>query len=229
MMRRPRQMPMPMDLPTDHSRARFVTAPCNAQAMALIETADWPAGKLVLTGPAGAGKTHLLHIWADQRQAARIAPEALAQADLETLAKHGAVAIDAAARVAGDARAETALFHLHNMLAERRGQLLLAARTPVRDWGIALPDLLSRLQAAPHVALAAPDDTLLAGVLAKLFADRQVAVSENLIPFLLPRMERSLDAAQRIVAALDAESLARKAPITRQLAADVMQKSLDFG
>ncbi|TVP69765.1 MAG: chromosomal replication initiator DnaA [Rhodobacteraceae bacterium] len=222
-------MPIPMELPADHARERFLIAPCNAQAIAMIDAPDWPAGKLIVTGPAGSGKTHLLHIWAAQHQAVLLDGKTLATRDLTELAASGAVALDDAAQVAGDAQAETALFHLHNMLAEARGRLLLAARTPVRDWGIALPDLLSRLQAAPHVAVAPPDDALLAGVLGKLFADRQVIVADNLIPFLLPRMERSLAAAQRIVAALDAEALARKAPITRQLAADVMQKSLDFG
>ena len=228
-MHRPRQMPMPMELPADHARARFLTAPCNAQAIAMIDAPDWPAGKLVVTGPAGSGKTHLLHIWAAQHQAVLLDARALATRDLTELAASGAVALDDTAQIAGNPQAETALFHLHNMLAEGRGRLLLTARKPVRDWGLALPDLLSRLQAAPHVAVAPPDDALLAGVLGKLFADRQVIVADNLIPFLLPRMERSLAAAQRIVAALDAEALARKAPITRQLAADVMQKSLDFG
>ncbi len=228
-MHRPRQMPMPMELPADHARARFLTAPCNAQAIAMIDAPDWPAGKLVVTGPAGSGKTHLLHIWAAQHQAVLLDARALATRDLTELAASGAVALDDTAQIAGNPQAETALFHLHNMLAEGRGRLLLTARKPVRDWGLALPDLLSRLQAAHHVAVAPPDDALLAGVLGKLFADRQVIVADNLIPFLLPRMERSLAAAQRIVAALDAEALARKAPITRQLAADVMQKSLDFG
>lgn len=227
-MRTPRQMPIAMDLPADHAAESFVTAPCNAQAKALIQAGTWPAGKLVLTGPEGAGKTHLLHIWANATRARVLHPRDLGKADLTTLADRGAVALDDASELAGTRALETAAFHLHNMLAERQGRLLLAARAPVRDWGLTLPDLLSRLQAAQHVALAAPDDALLAGVLEKLFADRQVRISDNLIPFLLPRMERSLAAAQALVARLDAESLARKKPISRQLAADVMQTSFDF-
>ncbi|MGY6549385.1 MAG: chromosomal replication initiator DnaA [Roseinatronobacter sp.] len=228
MTRKHRQMPIPISLPADFARARFIVGPCNAQALHLIEASDWPAGKLVLTGPEGSGKTHLLRIWAKARGAvlldgASLIGASLTDADLTRAASRGAVALDRAGLVASETGAETALFHLHNMLAEAGGQLLLADRQPVRDWGLALPDLLSRLQASAHVALSLPDDALLEGVLRKLFEDRQVQVTPPVIPYLLSRMERSLGAASRIVARLDAESLARKSPITRQLAADVME------
>jgi chromosomal replication initiation ATPase DnaA len=100
----------------------------------------------------------------------------------------------------------------------------MTARTPPRDWGIALPDLFSRLQAAPIATLAAPDDALLSAVLVKLFTDRQVAVAANLIPYLVSRMPRQISAAQDLVAALDARALAEGRPITRQLAGDVLDR-----
>lgn len=228
MIRRPAQMPMPLALPPRLTRADFVAAPCNAQALAMIGQGDWPAGKLVLTGPEGSGKTHLLHIWAEAEDALLIEAAALRAAAPATLAEHGAVAIDAASGIAGDSAAETALFHLHNLLATQGGQLLLADRAPVRDWGLTLPDLASRLQAAAHVALGQPDDALLAAVLGKLFADRQVSVPDALVAYLLPRMTRSLAAAQALVMRLDSEAIARKKPISVRLAADVMQMSLDL-
>lgn len=223
------QVPLALSLPQSHSRADFVPAPCNTAALALVTQGALPSGKLILTGPEGSGKTHLLHLWAQEHGAQVIAVDRLAQADIPALATKGAVAIDDAdrLRVAGQA-AETALFHLHNLLAERGGQLLLTARSPVRDWGLTLPDLHSRLQAAAHVALGAPDDTLLAAVLAKHFADRQVRVPDTLIPFLLARMTRSLAAAQQIAARLDTEAMARAKPITRALAAEVLQGQLDL-
>ncbi|MGY6696557.1 MAG: chromosomal replication initiator DnaA [Roseinatronobacter sp.] len=227
-MAHPKQIHIPLDLPACLSRDSFVLAPCNATALAMLDQPDWPAGKLVLSGPEGAGKTHLLHIWARDRSAVFLhSGAALETADIMALAEKGAVAIDDAEAVAASADAQAALFHLHNLLAARQGRLLLAARVPVRDWGLTLPDLASRLLATSHVALAAPDDTLLAAVLTKLFADRQVRIPDTLIPFLLPRMERSLASAQSLVARLDAEALARKRPISRALAADVMQSSFE--
>jgi len=108
--------------------------------------------------------------------------------------------------------AEVALFHLHNMATEARASLLLTAACPPRDWGLKLPDLASRMQAAPLTRLEAPDDALLAAVLGKLFADRQVVVPPTLIPYLIARMERSLKAARALVARLDAQALARRPP-----------------
>lgn len=222
------QVPLPLSLPQSYRRADFVTAPCNSAALALLSQAALPAGKLVLTGPEGAGKTHLLHIWALDHGAQVLAGKSLARADIPHLAQRSVAIDDADHLQSVGPAAETALFHLHNLLAERGGQLLLAARTPVRDWDLTLPDLHSRLQAAAHVTLGAPDDTLLAAVLSKHFADRQVRVADNVIPFLLARITRSLAAAQQVVALLDSEALARAKPITRALAAEVLQGQLEL-
>ena len=77
-----------------------------------------------------------------------------------------------------------------------------------------LDDAIARLDA--------PDDALLSAVLVKLFADRQIAVPPNLIPYLAARMDRSIAAARHLVAALDARALALGRPVTRALAAELL-------
>lgn len=218
----PRQAALPLTLPARMGRADFVPSACNANALALLG-APLPGGRLVLHGPEGSGKTHLGRIWADARGAAPLSTAALAGADLPAIVAQRAVWLDDGAQVADSHAAQTALFHLLNMAQAQDAEVLLAARVPARDWGITLPDLASRLGASAHVALAPPDDALLAAVLAKLFSDRQVAISDRLIPYLLPRMERSLAAAQQLVARLDAEALARGKPIGRALASELMR------
>lgn len=91
-----------------------------------------------------------------------------------------------------------------------------------------LPDLASRLRAAPAVAIGAPDDALLAALLLKLFSDRQLVVSAGVIGYLLRHMERSFDAAQAVVGALDGRSLERQRPITVALARMVVEPP-DYG
>ena len=113
-------------------------------------------------------------------------------------------------------------FHLHVLLARTGGVLLLTAAAPPRDWGLTLPDLMSRMQAAPVTRIEPPDDALLSAVLVKLFADRQLAVAPNLIPYLVARMPRSVGAARELVAALDAAALAEGRPVTRSLAAGLL-------
>ncbi len=200
------------------TRDDFFVSPANALALQTVEGwKDWPGRKLLLIGPEGSGKTHLAQIWATLAGATVINGANLASADLGALAGARVVVEDADHIGA----AEAALFHLHNLVTES-GALLLTAATPPRDWGLGLADLASRLQAAPIARLEAPDDALLAAVLVKLFADRQIAVPTNLIPYLVSHMPRSIGAARGLVAALDARALALGRPVTRTLAAEML-------
>ncbi|WP_374428199.1 chromosomal replication initiator DnaA [Tabrizicola sp.] len=208
------------DLPSAEAMTRdhFFVAPSNAVALQTVEHwHDWPGRKLLLVGPEGAGKTHLAHIWAALADAVILPADQLAATDIAGLSGRSVVVEDAD-RIAG---AEAQLFHLHNLVTTT-GALLMTARTPPRDWGLTLPDLKSRMQATAIAQLDGPDDALLSAVLVKLFADRQVAVPANLIPFLVSRMSRSIGAARALVAALDARALAEARPITRALAAEIL-------
>jgi chromosomal replication initiation ATPase DnaA len=210
------------DLPNAEAMTRddFFVAPSNTLALQAVEGwRDWPGRKLLLIGPEGAGKTHLAHVWAAMTAAAILPAADLGNTDVASLAGR-AVVIEDADRIGAS---EAQLFHLHNVVTAS-GALLVTARTPPRDWGLRLPDLISRMQAAPIAQLEAPDDALLSAVLVKLFADRQVAVPATLIPYLVSRMPRSIGAARALVAALDARALAAGRPITRALAGEVLDR-----
>ena len=99
---------------------------------------------------------------------------------------------------------------------------MVSGREPPARWPMRLPDLASRLGAAAVARLEPPDDALLAAVLVKLFADRQLAVAPELIGYLVSRMDRSFAAAEALVAALDRAGLAGRRPITARLAAEVL-------
>jgi chromosomal replication initiation ATPase DnaA len=120
---------------------------------------------------------------------------------------------------------EEALLSLYNRLHERRGHLLITTRLPVGAWTVRLPDLASRLRAAPAAAIGPPDDALLGAVLLKLFADRQLVVSEAVIEYLVRHMERSFAAARLVVAGLDAASLQQQRPITVALARTLVEQA----
>jgi chromosomal replication initiation ATPase DnaA len=210
-------------------REAFFVSSANATALATLETPQsWPQGKLVLTGPAGSGKTHLAHVWAGLSGAVIVAAADLPAADLPGLAACGSVVVEDCEGLAATEGAETTLFHLHNLLMANGGALLMTAGGPPRDWGLRLPDLASRVQAAGVTRLEAPDDGLLSAVLIKLFADRQITVAPALIAYLLPRMDRSFEAAHALVAALDAEALARGCAVTRSLAASLLDSHNDL-
>jgi chromosomal replication initiation ATPase DnaA len=214
------------DLPARPALGRtdfFVAAP-NRLALAQVESwPEWPEGRLAVCGPPGSGKTHLAHVWA-ARAGARILPAAaLAGLDPGGVSPGSALAVEDVDLAAGVAAAEEALFHLCNRLALGGGSLMVSGCEPPALWPLALPDLASRLGAAPVARLEPPDDALLAAVLVKLFADRQLAVAPDLIGYLVSRMDRSFAAAEALVAELDRAGLARHRPITARLAAEVLR------
>lgn len=220
-----RQLTFDLGKTDAQTRADFFVSASNAAALAALDAwVDWPQGKMVLVGPAGAGKSHLARIWSAATGAARVEGEALALADLPALARTGVVVVDDADRVAGLAESERALFHLHNLLAGS-GRLLLTAEGAPAAWGIALPDLASRLEAAGVARIGLADDALLSAVLVKLFADRQISVTPALIRYLTTRIGRSVAAARRLVEQLDHAALAAGRPVTRALAAELLDST----
>jgi chromosomal replication initiation ATPase DnaA len=215
------------DLPAREALGRedLFVSPANALALAALDGwRGWPEGRMLLTGPAGAGKSHLARVWAADTGARLVDAGALAGADLVGLSQCPLV-IEDADRAAGDPGTERQLLHLHNLAGAEGVPLLLTARRPVRDWGLRLADLDSRLRAVPATRLAPPDDALLAAVLVKLFADRQIAVAAPVVTYLLSRMERSFAAAGAVVAALDARALAEGRAITRAMAAGLLDST----
>jgi DnaA regulatory inactivator Hda len=222
----PPQLPLHLGHRPAMGAGDFLVAPSNEAAVAWLDRwPNWSAPALVIWGPTGCGKTHLAQVWRARTQAPRVIPADLDVPTLPDLLSHArAVVIDDADTAAGDPKTERALFHLYNLARETGGHLLLTAATAPAQWSIALPDLRSRLLAAPAVAVGPPDDALLAAILVKLFADRQVRVGADVVEFLVTHIERSFDAARRLVADLDAAALAARRRITVPLARSVLAR-----
>lgn len=214
----PCQLALALPHAESFAREDFLQGHSNEAALSTIERwPDWPDRALALTGPKGAGKSHLAAIWAEATGARRVSARALGETDLIAALATGALVLeDASAHLD-----ERALFHLLNLVREEDAYLLMTSLTAPAGWSIVLPDLASRLRAVPVVAMSAPDDALLRAVLVKLFADRQLAVDESLIGYMVTRIERSFAAAGAAVAALDGEALRLKRPVTRALAAEL--------
>lgn len=201
------QLSLPLDPRPAYGRDDFLVADCNRDALAWIEA--WPRwlGPLaVLAGPEGSGKTHLAHIWCRVAGARMVAASRL---DLDVAAGMR-LAVEGIDRAPDDA----VLLHALNRVAEAGGHVLATARVAPGYWRGRLPDLVSRLRAAPLVEIGRPDDGLITAVLLKLLRDRQVEVRGEVVEYLLRHMERSLEAARRTVAEADRLALAERRPIT---------------
>ncbi|HRF07437.1 MAG TPA: chromosomal replication initiator DnaA [Xanthobacteraceae bacterium] len=217
-----RQLPLELPHVVSFRRDDFLEASANEKALALVEAwPDWTVNTAAIVGPQGSGKSHLASIWAE-RAGARVLPARLLTRDeVPASLATGALVVENLAPGEFD---ENALFHLLNLAREEAAWLLFTADRALENGMAQLPDLASRLRTIPSAKLDAPGDALIAAVLVKLFADRQVAVDQDLIAYLLPRMERSLGSARELVAKIDAAALAAGRPVTRAFAAALLRE-----
>jgi chromosomal replication initiation ATPase DnaA len=166
---------------------------------AFQNTAAWPFRTAILFGPPRSGKS-LLARW-------------FAESDESGEAIDDALALD-----------ETELFHRWNRAQERGTPLLLVGPAEEANWQVRLPDLASRLGAALRLTIGTPDDTMLAELIAAHAEQRGLILGEGAAPYLVPRMERSHIAAERLVAAIDRLSLERKQAATLALWRDALEE-----
>jgi chromosomal replication initiation ATPase DnaA len=217
-----RQLPLELPHAVSFRRDDFLESRANAAALALVESwPDWPSYAAAIVGPHGSGKSHLASIWAEHAGARIMPARLLTREDVPRALTTGALVVENLAPGEYD---EHALFHLFNLVKEDGASILFTSVHPLENGMAGLPDLASRLRLVPSAKLDAPDDALIAAVLVKLFADRQIAVEQDLIAYLLPRMERSLGSARELVAKIDAAALAAGKPATRAFVSALLRE-----
>src|ERR1700686_230926 len=91
----PRQLALALDHAESFAREDFLSGPCNAAALALIDRwPDWPGQTVVLAGPEASAKTPLPAFWAGAAGARFPAPPPLAPALLPGALATGALVVE---------------------------------------------------------------------------------------------------------------------------------------
>jgi chromosomal replication initiation ATPase DnaA len=216
-----RQLLLPFAQDKGFDAADFCPAPSNAPAREwLAQPKAWTNGRLILFGPAGSGKTHLLRIWAAANQAETHDGASL---NFPPRTPDAPIAIDDS-DIVTDPRT---LLHLLNAAAEAGQPVLLTARQSPARQSFKLADLASRLRASLAVEIRPPEDELLDMLLTRLAAERQLTISPSVRHFLLTRLPRTAAAIREAIARLDHASLGRGIRISRTLAASLLQEMAD--
>tara|TARA_R110000751_G_scaffold2018_18_gene10605 strand:- start:386683 stop:387297 length:615 start_codon:yes stop_codon:yes gene_type:complete len=166
-----------------------------AVAEALGAPANWPFRTAILHGPPRSGKSLFARWFA---------------------ARHSAGVIDGVKTLA-----ETEIFHRWNRAQEDSLPLLLVVDG--ENWEIALPDLRSRMGAALQLEIGPPDDDMARDLMLSHAAQRGLALGEGAPAYLVPRMERSYAAIEKIVAEIDRLSLERQVPATLSVWRDALE------
>jgi len=192
------QLPLDLESGDRYSRDRFIATTELAATMGVLLHPDqWLSPHLILLGPSGSGKTHLGHIFAAQTHGRFLTAGETRNLDFSALESVSYVIDDA------DKASEDALFHLFNHVQKTGQQLVLLTENQPIAWNVGLPDLSSRLNAMRIITLPEPDENLLVAILNKLFAQRAISPSPDLIDYIVRRMDRSVSAAQKIVTELE--------------------------
>ena len=194
------QYTLSLSLPPLFSEDNFFVSPCNHDAWQWIKAwPNWNSHALIVYGPEGCGKSHLGHIWAARANASKLEASAV---EANPSSKQNWL-IEDIERLA-DARK---LLHFFNSCKEQGGQMLLTSSVAPKQLPFALPDLMSRLLALPAAHIDTPDDEVLASAMRKQFTDRQMMVDDEVITYILARVERSFTKIKELVEQLDALSL----------------------
>jgi chromosomal replication initiation ATPase DnaA len=178
--------------------SRIVVGNANASVVeAFGQAASWPFRTAILFGPPRSGKSLLARWFEESGQGA---------------------AVDDAAMLG-----ETDLFHRWNR-AQEQGTALLLIGGEEGKWQVRLPDLASRLGASLRLTIGTPDDAMLAELIAAHAEQRGLVLGEGAGPYLVPRVERSHMAIERLVAAIDRLSLERKQAATLAIWRDALEE-----
>ncbi len=220
----PKQIPFEFDHRPAMGGEDFLVAPSNADAVGWVERwPDWPGPVLVISAPRGAGKTHLAHVFQGRSGARVVAVEALRTRRADgVLVGAPALILDDAERFLA-AALEEELLHLYNLAREEDVKILMTAETPPSRWKLELADLSSRLKTAPVAEISPPDDTLLSALIVKQFTDRQLTVDQDVLTYMLARMDRSFAAVRDLIRTVDEQALAQKRAITIPLVRQVLE------
>ena len=194
------QIALPLNWPVADGDADFILSDCNRVAFEhLRRWSLWPVMATVLTGPRKSGRSLLGRIF---------------------VRKTGGRLFDDA-----EAHDEETLFHAWNEAQVSRKPLLIVASRPAAGWGIALPDLRSRLSATPQVEIGPPDDVLIGQLVVKMLGDRGIAAPPELADYLVPRIERSYVSVLQAVDILDQVTLSHHRRMTVPLAKRALEEA----
>lgn len=183
----------------------------------------------ILFGGKSTGKTHLSHLWQHNNHAIYLSDEFLKVPEnslpkLADVISNSAIIID---DIDLKIKCEKTLFHIINLALQAKQKILLTSSKPLLQWNIKLPDLVSRLKAAKHIEISSPDDMLIEAMLIKSFAEKQLNVADNVVAYILPRIDRSIDAVITLVNALDKHALQHRKSITRTMVAKMLENNIE--
>ena len=210
-------------------REDFMVAKCNQEAVATIDLwPNWPYFAICIYGPSGCGKTHLANVFAQMVALKTSHPYRIPFIKASQIDKNMAHTLfetnpQIVIENLHTLQNQEALFHLYNTYRDMGGNILFTSDIAPARINFSLPDLRSRMNIVPNIEIKAPDDELLIALIVKLFMDRQITPSQELLNYLIKNIQRSFSYVRKLVEEIDNISLAKKRAISINIAKEAIE------
>ena len=222
---------LPLDFETHNYMGRddFMVSNCNKEAFKLLDSwPQWVSFGAVIYGPKGCGKSHLAHMFADKVSnmadkavtVRMVAASEVNMRNVNRLAQDNAVLI---VENLAPAKNDEALFHLFNLFNTQNKWLLLTAEKAPAQMKFGLKDLQTRLNMLPCVGISEPDDIMLQMLIVKLFDDRQLKITPEILQYIINNAQRSFAYIEDLVAEIDKISLACQTSVSYSVVRQAME------
>jgi len=188
----------------------------------LITNKEEESHRLYLWGESGTGKTHLLQAACKQAaennlHVAYIPLKQLSELSAEMLHDLGEldlVCVDDLECVAGQIEWQQGLTWLYNELRDNQHSMIISGNKSPTNIDLEVEDLKSRLSWDQVAQIKSPDDDLKIEILKQKANARSFELSDEVIEYLIRRVDRDLGSLIEVLDKIDHASLAAKRKIT---------------
>ena len=166
----------------------------------------WEKNFVNVIGEKLSGKTHLMNIFLQKNRGIKFEGKSLRDDDLKKIKIYENVIIE---NLSSDID-EKLLYSLFNLIEQDNKFILVTSTKPIVDITFDLKDLKSRTKNFILLNIEKPDDDLIFGIILKNLSDRQIALDNKFIEFIIKRIDRSYSKIYDFIYKIDQLSLKKK-------------------
>ena len=178
----------------------------------------WENNFVNVIGEKLSGKTHLMNIFLQKNKGIKLEGKSLNNNDLKKIKIYENVIIENLVSNVD----EKLLFSLFNLIEQDNKFIIVTSVEPIVNITFELKDLKSRTKNFILLNIEKPDDELIFAIILKNLSDRQIALDDKFIDFIIKRIERSYSKIYDFIYKIDQLSLKKKKSIDFKIIKEVL-------
>ena len=178
----------------------------------------WQKNFVNITGEKFSGKTHLMNIFLQKNKGIKFESKSLQNSDLKKIKIYENIIIE---NLSSDVD-EKLLYSLLNLIEQDNKFIIVTSTKPIVNITFDLKDLKSRTKNFILLNIEKPDDELIFAIILKNLSDRQIAMDDKFIEFIIKRIERSYSKIYDFIYKIDQLSLKKKKSIDFKIIKEVL-------